>query len=163
MMRGTLGFALLLSVAAHGCSKGEQLDPEVEKLGRATGPVDHDAMRAMGAPKGGGRSVAGGGTVHSGKILETMQVPRYTYMLLDVGDGAQVWTAVSSAEVQVGQEVQVVESITMRDFHSRTLDRTFPRIVFGNIQGTEVPGSKPDGGLPPGHRPIDVKPAPAAE
>jgi len=49
---------------------------------------------------GGARPPAAGGALFTGKIVETMQVPRYTYMLLDVGKGEPVWTAVSSTEVK---------------------------------------------------------------
>jgi hypothetical protein len=143
-------------VIVVGCSSGEQLDPEIEKLGRATGPVSPGAaaggrMESMPPVRGEGAPATGGGGVFEGKVVETMQVPRYTYMLLDVGRGDPVWTAVTSTEVEVGQQVTVVESITMRDFKSRTLGRTFPIIVFGTRADAGAPAARTDGGLPPGH------------
>jgi hypothetical protein len=164
---------LALALAATGCSSGEQLDPELEKLGRASGPVGPGAEGRAGPMPPSvdrDRTAAGGGAVFRGKIVETMQVPRYTYMLLDIGRGEPVWTAVTTADVEVGQQVTVVESITMRDFKSRTLNRTFPMIVFGTIRGAAAPVAGADGGLPsghppveglaPGHPPVDGEPAP---
>jgi len=158
---------LLVPLAAAGCHSSEQLDPEVEQLGRATGPAGSaestGGMGPMGAMGGAGERQGdarggGEGAVLTGKIVETMQVPNYTYMLLDVGKGEPVWTAVNSAEVEVGQQVTVVESLTMRDFTSRTLNRTFESIVFGTMRGAAAAVAPQDGGLPPGHPPIDGKP-----
>ena len=175
MIRWIPWLLVFVAAAVVACSSTEKLDPELEQLGRATGPVDHEAMRSMGAPQGGGGSTMGGGRVHSGKIVEAMQVPKYTYMLLDVGDDERLWTAVSRSEVEVGQEVKVVESVTMRDFHSRTLNRTFATIVFGNIEGQVPagarsaaegdlpPGHPPVDGIPAGHPPVETKPAPAGD
>lgn len=130
MNRAVLWSHLVLAAAALGCSSGEQIDPELDKLGRATGPVNPGAAPSATPPPGG----AGGGTVHAGKIVETMQVPNYTYMLLETDGGDRVWTAVPRTRVEVGQTAEVLESIVMRDFKSRSLNRTFPTIVFGTVR-----------------------------
>lgn len=164
-MYRAIPWPLLCLVVAAGCSSSEQLDPELEKLGRASGPVSPGAksgmesMPSMPPSRGGAAPAAGGGAVFTGKIVETMQVPKYTYMLVDVGKGEPIWTAVTSTVVEVGQQVTVVESITMRDFKSRTLNRTFPTIVFGTIGEGKAMVAPTDGGLPVGHPPVEAMPA----
>jgi hypothetical protein len=160
---------VVVLVAAAGCGSGDGIDPDVDKLGRATGPV----VPQVGAPSaprapGGGMPGASAGAdepviSHRGEIAETMQVSNYTYMLLQTGEGQRVWTAIPRTDVQVGQIVQVAQSLVMRDFKSPTLNRTFETIVFGTLVGGAVPSSAPamDGGLPPGHPPIAGDPAPA--
>lgn len=78
-------------------------------------------------------SVAGDGApaVDTGvRVVETMDSGGYTYVKLEAGEGAQ-WYAVPECEVAVGDRVQVAAgAMAMRDFESRTLDRTFPLIYF---------------------------------
>lgn len=167
MTRAVWFSVLGLAALSIGCKSGERIDPELDRLGRATGPVDPGTVRSASPPTGGAMSSrgrgAGGGVVHSGEIVETMQVPNYTYMLLETGGGDRVWTAVPRTQVEVGQSVEVVESIVMRDFKSRTLNRTFPTIVFGTLGGGAETPQPADAGLPPGHPPIASQPRPPVE
>ncbi len=43
-------FLTLASLLAYGCGKSEAMDPGVEKIGRATGPVEAPAAVARGHP-----------------------------------------------------------------------------------------------------------------
>jgi hypothetical protein len=170
-MYKSLTTALLLAagLGAAACGNGEKLDPAVDRLGRASGPAETGPSRpATMGPLGGGAATGGSGTVHAGRIAETIQVPNYTYIRLTTADGNDLWTAVPSTEVSAGQEVRVVESLVMTEFTSRTLSRTFDRIVFGVLEGQSPPAGgamppAPAGELPPGHPPIEQGgPAPAA-
>ena len=49
--------------------------------------------------------------------------------------------------IKVGQPVEVVQSLVMKNFESKTLKRTFPSIVFGVLHGQE--GTPPSQGAPP--------------
>jgi hypothetical protein len=156
---------LLAGLWALGCGRSEKLDPEVDRLGRASGPVEPGLSHPpQGMPRSGSPDSSGGGRVHAGSIAETIQVPNYTYIRLTTEDGNELWTAVPSTEVTVGQPARVVESLVMKDFTSRTLSRTFESIVFGVLEGQPPPAGgamppTPAGELPPGHPPIDAGPA----
>ena len=159
---------ILAMLIAWGCGRSETMDPEIEKLGRATGPVE--APRAAMPPPVDTRKPEG--ALHRGEVLETIQVPNYTYVFIKTADAGTRWTAIpSNSEIRVGQNVEIVESVVMKDFTSRSLGRTFSTIVFGvlNPAGEEEGGSdKEEEGaqedalpakvdlskLPPGHPPI---------
>lgn len=66
----------------------------------------------------------------SGKVIETMDVDNYTYLQVDNGNGMRVWAAVAKTPVKVGDEVEIDGGMIMQNFTSKTLDRTFPAIIF---------------------------------
>jgi len=65
----------------------------------------------------------------SGIVLETMNSGGYTYVQLDRGNG-KVWLAAPETEVKVGEKAAADQGMLMTDFHSGSLDRTFPEIFF---------------------------------
>lgn len=64
-----------------------------------------------------------------GKVLETMSVGSYTYLLVEK-DGRSTWSAVPISDVKVGEEVTVYQGIDMVNFKSTSLGRSFPYIHF---------------------------------
>lgn len=78
----------------------------------------------------------------TGKILETMDAGGYTYLLVGNSIGKQ-WVAIPESDVKVGQEVTYVQGMTMTNFYSKTLDRTFEKIIFSaGIAGSKMmPGA----------------------
>jgi hypothetical protein len=87
----------------------------------------------------------------------------YTYLRVE-GGGASTWVAVPVTTVAVGDEVEVPPGNEMPNFHSRTLDRTFPQLTFSSgvrVLGGAAPQARPGPGpvapgtpLPPGHPPL---------
>jgi len=75
----------------------------------------------------------------NGAIIETMNAAGYTYILLDTGTD-KVWVAASETRVEVGQRVSVPGGQVMTGFPSKTLNRSFDRIVFAS-------GIYPEGSL----------------
>jgi len=65
----------------------------------------------------------------SGTVLETMNGAGYTYMLVDSGT-AKEWVAIPETTVAAGDHVTYSQGMEMKDFHSKSLDRTFPSIIF---------------------------------
>lgn len=65
----------------------------------------------------------------SGKVLETMNAGGYTYVLI-AGSDKNVWGAVPSTEVAVGQEVELLPGQTMTNFNSKSLNKTFDSVIF---------------------------------
>ncbi|HEY3307004.1 MAG TPA: hypothetical protein VGJ93_00985 [Desulfuromonadaceae bacterium] len=94
----------------------------------------------------------------AGKVMETMDAAGYTYILIEK-NGNKNWVAVPSAQVVVGQDVQVQPGMEMAQFTSKTLNRTFERIIFSGGVVTEAnlkmpeghPKTSPDKQLPEGH------------
>ena len=74
------------------------------------------------------------GQVVKGEVLETMDAGGFTYMKLKTKDG-EVWTAVRETSMKPGTQVTVQNGMTMKDFQSKTLKRTFPLIVLGDLAG----------------------------
>jgi hypothetical protein len=70
----------------------------------------------------------------TGKVLETMDAGPYTYLRLQAAQG-ETWAAVPKAAVHKGQQVTIQGPMTMTQFESRTLNRTFDTIVFGTLAG----------------------------
>ncbi len=73
--------------------------------------------------------------VVSGRVAETMNAAGYTYLRIATTHG-NVWAAVPEVEINVGDPVTVNGQLTMENFESKTLRRTFDRIIFGTIAGT---------------------------
>lgn len=90
------------------------------------------------------------GVALRGNVLETMNSNGYTYLLLDAAQG-KIWTAIPETQVKTGQTVTASPGMTMHNFSSKTLNRTFDAIVFS-------PGL--DKGTPatPAQTPAEVKP-----
>jgi hypothetical protein len=67
----------------------------------------------------------------SGKVLSSIDVPTYTY--IEVSQGKEkLWLAALTTKVKKGDTVQFDEGMVMDNFHSKSLNRTFPKIVFVN-------------------------------
>ena len=108
MRRSVFGCALLaaVAIAAWSCgSKDEGLDPDVDKLGRASGPIEQAprAAQPAGMPPQGmmtAGSADGAKTVHEGDVIERIHVPNYTYLRLRVAGGGETWAAIPKTEIE---------------------------------------------------------------
>ena len=77
---------------------------------------------------------------HTGKVVETMSSAGYTYIRVEE-KGKTYWIALPEIEVSVGETISFYEQMLMENFTSRTLNRTFDRILFveGVNKGEELP------------------------
>jgi len=76
----------------------------------------------------------------TGTIVETMNASGYTYMLVDSG-AEKNWVAVPATTVEKGAVVNYYDGMVMKDFTSKTLNRTFDAVIFSSGlagQGTEA-------------------------
>ncbi|MCL2458293.1 MAG: DNA-binding protein [Desulfobulbus sp.] len=71
------------------------------------------------------------GVTLQGNVLETMNSNGYTYLLLDAAQG-KIWVAIPETQVKAGQNLTIAPGMTMFNFTSKTLNRTFDRIVFAS-------------------------------
>jgi hypothetical protein len=65
----------------------------------------------------------------SGKVIETMNSGGYTYALIEKGDN-KTWVAVPETKITKGQTITFLPGAEMVNFQSKTLKRTFDRIIF---------------------------------
>jgi hypothetical protein len=116
------------------------------------------APHAAAAPHSGGapaqNAAPGMGDPVTGKVLQTMNSGGYSYVLVKKANGDRVWVAMSQTEIVVGDEMTFAPGMTMYDFPSKTLNRTFKEIVFSNgpIPGPATKKGKKDAKKSPGSK-----------
>jgi len=72
-----------------------------------------------------------------GEVQETIPAGSYTYLHV-AQDGKGTWLAIPRRDIPVGAEVRYAEGMLMKDFHSRSLNRTFDEVLF--LGGVMVTG-----------------------
>jgi len=65
----------------------------------------------------------------TGSVSKVVDVPGYTYVEVDTGNGT-VWAAAPSVSVKAGDTVSFATGMAMSDFYSKTLEREFKVIYF---------------------------------
>ena len=93
------------------------------------------------------------GTI-KGVVLEVRDVDAYSYLRLKTQDG-EIWAAVNRAAISKGAEVTIENSMLMTNFESKSLKKTFDKIVFGTLSGDK-------GGMAAAHAGMN-KPAAVAD
>jgi len=68
----------------------------------------------------------------SGKIVQTMKSGGYSFALVKTKKGDRLWVACPERELTVGEQVTFEPGMEMYNFESRTLKRTFDKIIFSN-------------------------------
>lgn len=88
-------------------------------------------------------SKSGAGFVElSGKVVETAEAGGYTYICLEE-NGKKIWAAAPTMKVEVGEELALMPGAEMSNFNSKSLGRTFEKIIFsgGLLQRKTVPAA----------------------
>lgn len=65
-----------------------------------------------------------------GKVLTVTHAAGYTYMEIDTGDGKSTWIAANAMRVKEGDTVQWQDAMVMQNFTSKSLHKTFDKILF---------------------------------
>jgi hypothetical protein len=96
-------------------------------------------------------------TKPAGTVVDTEFTEKYTYVQIDTA-GKQTWYAVPAHEFSIGEKVIAPsDGLPMKDFYSRTLDRTFEMVYFvSSIASMDAPQAQ---ALPPDHPPIHATPS----
>jgi hypothetical protein len=79
-----------------------------------------------------------------GEVLETRNVESYTYLRLKTAEG-EIWAAVPTTTVKKGAQVTIGNAMTMNNFESKTLNKKFDRIVFGQLVDPNAKPAAPHG------------------
>ena len=100
---------------------------------------------------------------HRGSVISTMNSGGYTYIEFDE-NGKKLWAACRQANVSVGDTIEFGRALPMKNFHSRTLKRTWEDILFvSRVTVVDAAGGKAAEGtgkpaqLPMGHVPVGPK------
>jgi hypothetical protein len=77
---------------------------------------------------------------HTATVVETMSSAGYTYIRVEE-KGNKFWIALPETQVSIGEVISFYEQMLMENFTSRSLNRTFDRILFVEAinKGTELP------------------------
>jgi hypothetical protein len=76
---------------------------------------------------------------NEGIVVSHLDAAGYTYMELANGE-KRFWIAAPTTKVKDGEHIRFVENMTMHQFTSPTLNRTFDRLIF--VTSTQVKVAK---------------------
>ena len=109
------GLAIISGLIAcgNGTSETEPTTPTVQ-LGRTPSQAPVAPQLAAG----------------SGKVVQKLDASNYTYIRLDDGVGNETWAAVPKTQLEIGEQIALKGGTVMRNFNSKTLNRTFDSIIF---------------------------------
>lgn len=99
---------------------GSELQPSPAHGGAGPEANPHAGMKPQEMPMG---------PDHRGKVISTMNAAGYTYIEVEE-KGKKLWIAVMEVKVKAGDDIEFPDSPPMDNFHSKTLDRTFDKIIF---------------------------------
>lgn len=126
-MKKILVMLAIVAVAAAGCQKKEEAPqttapaaPAGQMPATAPGGDPHAGLKPQEVQPGAG---------HKGKVIETMDSGGYTYVQIEE-NGEKLWVAAMQTPVKVGDTVEFPDSPPMINFQSKTLKRTFDKIIF---------------------------------
>ena len=140
----TVVMMLSLPILGHGAENDTKAPP-------AELPKGHPAVD--GTKQAPPIAVANQAPPITGKVLKSMDSGGYTYVYLQQKKGQKIWVAFPKAKVTVGKKVSLVPGEEFKNFKSKTLNRTFDKIIFslgpvpkkgakGATQPMPMPGSK---------------------
>jgi hypothetical protein len=119
----------VVTMAAAGCKQKEEAPkamapqggmPAQQMPGAAPGGDPHAGLKPQEIPAGAG---------HKGKVVSTMNAAGYTYVEVEE-NGQKIWVAVMETKVKPGEVVEFPDSPPMINFQSKSLKRTFDKIIF---------------------------------
>ena len=74
-------------------------------------------------------SYSAGAQALTGKVVQTMESGGYTYAQIE-NKGVKTWVACPKTKVVKGQNITFAPGMEMQNFESKTLKRTFDKIIF---------------------------------
>lgn len=148
-MKSTLFVALTAALALAACSQSEAPQaaaPAAPAATPAAGPATQPAAPVV--------------ALNTGKLVNIERAGIYTYAEVQVTEGRTIWIAGGNLEAQPGDTVQWGDAAVMRNFTAKSLNRTFPEILFVS-QWSKVggePAKMVAHGMPGGAGPVGMVP-----
>ena len=129
MKKTALLMVALMAFSVAACKKKEEA-PKVEApAAGAPGQMPADATHGGDPHAGLKPQEIPAGIGHKGKVISTMDAAGYTYVEVEE-KGQKLWVAVMQTPVKVGDVVEFPDSPPMVNFQSKSLKRTFDKIIF---------------------------------
>ncbi len=82
-------------------------------------------------PAAAGKGAAAAQLPQQGKVISTIAAPPYVYIEV-AQDKKTLWLAANAVPVKKGDLIRFDDGMVMTNFHSKTLNRTFPSVLFVN-------------------------------
>ncbi len=80
---------------------------------------------------------------HEGVVTEHIKMEQYSYLHVKMDNGVIVWLAAPAQKLQEGARIKFPDGAIMKNFHSNSLNRNFPFIIFiSEIRPVAVTSSK---------------------
>jgi hypothetical protein len=95
--------------------------PAAQPGAAAPGGDPHAGMKAQEMPAGAGKKAT---------VAQTMNSGGYTYVEAADEKGVKIWLALPEIKVAKGDKIEYPETPPMVNFQSKTLNRTFEKILF---------------------------------
>ena len=135
MKNEILAVCVILALSMAGCSeKPKEMQSAPPSPGMTSqqvppfatpGADPHAAMKSQQTPP------PPAGAMRSGKVVSTMNAAGYTYVEVE-DKGQKTWVAAMETKVAVGDKVEFSDVPPMVNFTSKTLNRTFDKIIFAS-------------------------------
>jgi len=131
-MRNIVVVAAMLMISLTACNKKPSEQPFVPDPGiPSTGalPAGHPPINsqdnAMAAMPGTFQS-------QKGTVVSVINIPEFTYLEVSQDNQTRWIVAASVVDVKKGDAIEFDSGTTVKNFTSKTLNRTFPSIAFVN-------------------------------
>lgn len=111
------------------------------------------AVTPAASVMGGGSALAPSGGKISGTVAETLDSGTFTYVRLMTDKGDQ-WVVFRQMPIKKGAQISVTVNMVADKFVSKTLKRTFDKLVFGDLEGAAPAAA----GIPPHGQPAAMVP-----
>ena len=128
MKKIVLSLLVIAALAFAGCKEKPKTEAPQQPAaqgqmppGHPGGADPHAGMKAQEIPAGAGQK---------GKVTQTMNSGGYTYVEAANDKGEKVWMALPEFKVAVGDTIEYPVAPPMVNFQSKTLNKTFDKIMF---------------------------------
>ena len=121
---------VIFSLAACNKKPAEQPfvpDPVIPSSG--TLPAGHPAINN---PDSASADMTGASHSEKGTVVSTINIPEFTYLEVSQNGQTRWIVAASRVDVKKGDAIEFDSGTTVKNFTSKTLNRTFPTIAFVN-------------------------------
>jgi hypothetical protein len=85
------------------------------------------------SPKPSPQAINSERTILTGRIVEAIQRDGFSYLRLQLPEGREEWIALVGQNGNVGEMIKVEEQAVLHDFESKSLKRSFSKIIFGQL------------------------------
>ena len=107
---------------------GKSFSHENQPAAAQPGMMNHPGMSASDGQTGFMQPT---GPVEQAKVLEVINAAGYSYLLVE-SNGKKFWIAGTQVDSKAGDVVSYIENVVMENFTSKTLNKTFDRIIFAS-------------------------------